>query len=205
VIVRRIKPSSLRSAAGSISNSNNSWKLEFWAEAVCSAPDGTRVLLLDGDTFLTGDPGDIWETDFDVAYTRRPAEVTRYPINAGVFAARANERSRSFMRAWLKRDREFLASRQLHDPWTRIYGGINQASLGSLIESPGEREGVNLVALECLRFNCEDTCWEAFDPERTRIVHVKSALRMHALGLSSAKTPATKNLVRLWRSAEMGV
>jgi hypothetical protein len=211
VEVRRIQTTNLRSSGGCQSHSDNSWKLEVWKDEVCSSPEGTRIVLLDADTFLTGNPGDVWEQEFDVAYTARPAGVSlKYPINAGVFAVRVNDRSRAFMRAWHQQDRTFLADRKLHYPWAHIYGGMNQASLGSMLHRPETLpemglEGVKVAALECARFNCEDTSWELFHPDRTRIVHVKSALRMNALGLSGARTPALKNLVRLWRSVELGV
>ena len=176
---------------------DNSWKLEHWARAVEAAPDGSGVLLLDTDTFVTAPLDPLWATAFDLAYTVRDAEP--FPLNGGVVAVRANERSREFMWAWHRRDREMLRDLDLREPWRRRYGGQNQAALGSLLEGP-ERERLHVEKLPCWEWNCEDLSWRRFGPG-TRIVHVHAALRATVFHFG-ATTPALVPLADLWRRRE---
>jgi hypothetical protein len=176
---------------------DNSWKLEHWARAVEEAPDGAGVLLLDADTFVTAPLDPLWGIDFDFAYTVRDSDL--FPLNGGVVAVRANERSRAFMRVWQRRDREMLRDLDLREPWRRRYGGQNQAALGSLLEGP-EVARLDVARLPCWEWNCEDLSWRRFGPG-TRIVHVHSALRATVFHFG-ATTPALVPLAALWRRRE---
>jgi len=197
--VQRIAPTTLRAASRSESHAANNWKLEHWCSAVQLAPDGARVLLVDADTFVTGNLDPLWDLDFDFAYTARDA--TRFPLNGGVVALRSSKASRSFMRLWLERDREFMRNDAAHRPWRKLYGGMNQASLGSLLETGSALTSwLNVAALPCLEWNCEDTCWDRFDPAVTKIVHVKSALRMAVFNLASSAHVA--RLTRAWKDLD---
>jgi len=60
--------------------------------------DGDRVVCLDLDTIVKDDLFRIFDDDFDVAYTSRPVPNPAYPVNAGVWAFRCNERTRRFLR-----------------------------------------------------------------------------------------------------------
>jgi len=173
----------------------NAYKLELWAELVRTAPDGSRILLIDADTFVSGCLDPLWGEEFDVAYTGRDASP--FPLNAGVIAIRAGAPARAFMREWSRLDLRLLRDSALHGLWRRKYGGINQAALGWLLESGGaETSGARVLRLPCLVWNCEDTSWSAFDPAVTKVVHVKSALRMAALGVHV--THALRPLARVW-------
>lgn len=175
---------------------DNSWKLEHWTRAVLEAPEDCGVLLMDADTFVTAPLDPLWSIDFDLAYTVRG--VARFPLNAGVMAVRANERTRRFMERWLARDRFMLKDLDYREPWRRIYGGQNQASFGSLLEGP-EVADLRVVTLPCLEWNCEDVSWSRFGPG-TRIVHVKSALRTTVFYVQVE--PTLRPLAALWRQRE---
>lgn len=197
--VRRIEEPKIHGNLGRFAGDNHR-KLEEWVAAVDVAPDGTGVLLLDADTFVCRPLDDLWDLDFDFAYTVRPPGA-RLPINAGVIAVRAGDRSRRFLHAWLDRDLAFLRrpDGDMKD-WRKRYGGQNQASLGATL-TVGFNPVPDLAvsALPCETWNCEDLCWSTFSPE-TRIVHVKSALRMDIFNLGLA--PRVKHLSDLWKALE---
>jgi hypothetical protein len=203
VSVVKVDPTTLVAASGSLSHANNSYKLQWWRDAVNDAPDGARVLLADADTFVLADLDPLWVHEFDFAYTGRDA--CQYPLNGGVVAARVSARTRQWFDAWLRRDREFLADKAAHWPWRKKYGGINQASLGSLLESDAaDRLGLSVARLPCRVWNAEDTVWGRpdFRLETTpaRVVHVKTALRMSVFGVMTH--PHLRPVVALWRQLE---
>jgi hypothetical protein len=196
--VRRIAPTVLRAASRSESHAANSWKLEHWCRVVEEAANDERILLVDADTFVTGCLDPLWDREFDFAYTAR--DTSRFPLNGGVIAVRGSERARDFMRLWVRRDRELLVNEERHRPWRKKYGGMNQASLGSLLETGSALTSwLRVEPLPCLEWNCEDTCWDRFD-SATKIVHVKSALRMAVFGLASGRK--VSRLARMWRDLD---
>ncbi len=200
VDVRKIGEPSEHGRLGRFQGDNHR-KLEEWARAVDEAPDGSGVLLLDADTFVNAPLDDLWSLDFDVAYTVRPAGA-RLPINAGVVAVRTGDLSRRFMRAWLATDAWFLRDVEAQKPWRKRYGGQNQSSLGYALESlRGFEEQFRALALPCEEWNCEDLCWRSYAPS-TRIVHVKSALRMSIFNLGVSGDPAVRRLADEWRRLE---
>lgn len=201
VNVQRIDPPEYASAMGNISHVWNTQKLERWFRVVDEAPDGARVLLIDGDTFITRTLDPIWEQPFDLAYTLRAG--THLPLNAGVVFVRVSPRTRDFMAAWWRTNLHFLRDAGAHTPWRLRYAGINQASLGYVLEKVPH--GCELLQIHCREWNCCE--WELFDPQVTRIVHVKSLLRRVVFGMVSAAVgPRTKKLhglVKMWRGLEI--
>lgn len=175
----------------------NTRKLEIWQEAVEAAPAGEVLGLLDCDLLILGDLSEIELLRFDVAYTSRPAAAP-YPLNAGVFFIRVSERSRGFLADWRALNSRMLTDPRLHEPARQRFGGINQASLGILLE----RAGVDALALPCVTWNCEDASWLSFGP-RTRIVHVKSQLRQACFG-ERALEPWSRPLVTAWKRHAYG-
>jgi len=203
VRVQAVPPTTVRAATGSESHAANWHKLRLWRDAVLAAPEGAPVLLVDADTFVTGPLDPLWEIPFDVAFTARKA--ARFPLNGGVVAVRATVAGKRFMQRWAEVDDQFLHDTPAAAPWRRVYGGYNQASLGCMLASP---EGARVVGVPCLVWNCEDTCWDQFDPAVTRVVHVKSALRMRIFGHPNICMKATKGvqgLAGLWAQEERGL
>ena len=139
----------------------------------------------------------VWDLPFDVAYTVRPRLL---PLNAGVVFVRVSDRVRAFMTAWRDENRRMLTDTQHHQVWRRRYGGINQAALGAVLESP-RTDGLAITPLPCSEWNCEDSTWRAYDPDVTRIVHLKSQLRI-ALFHGGSGGQEVRRLVTLWRALE---
>jgi len=178
----------------------NTQKMEEWNDIVQRAPNGSRLLLIDADTFFTRGITDVWRMRFDIAYTTKES---RFPFNSGVVFVRANPRVKAFFRAWAEINREMLLDARSHAPWRRKYGGINQAAFGRMLESDAATM-VQVIGLPCQEWNCEDSSWASFSPERTRIVHVKSALRRAIFSGCplSARKWGVRPLVDLWCQIE---
>ena len=192
VDVRKLQPTRLQSKSGSQSFADNHYKLAEWERVVREAPDGERLLLVDADTFVTGALDSLWDLDFSVAYTYRRS-VERFPLNGGVVAVRVGAEARRFFAAWLAKDEALFYDEAAHEPLRRKYGGMNQSSLGALLDA-GE---FALLPIPCEVWNCEDTSWSVFDPERTKLVHVKSALRLAVFDI--AINDAVRRLAKLWK------
>jgi hypothetical protein len=201
VTVAHATPRVRRCASGGIGHARNTEKMDEWRRIVMAAPDGARMLLIDVDTFIVRPLDDVWERPFDIAYTTKPAE---FPFNAGVVFLRVSPRVRAFVHDWWTVNEKFARDREAHDTWRRRFGGINQAALGAILHAPEfatMRAGVHLETLPCREWNCEDSSWAFFDAERTRVVHVKSALR-RAIFDSPSNQAGLRKLAALWRETE---
>jgi hypothetical protein len=195
--VRHISPRPLVSALGIASHVHNTQKMEYWADAVAAAPDGACLLLIDADTVILQPLDDIWHQPFDVAYTTKQS---RFPFNSGVVLVRVSPASRRFIETWRGENLRMLGDRLHHQEWRKRYGGINQASLGYALEHQLTKH-LRLLELPCVEWNCEDSAWRDFSPTRTRIVHVKSALR-RAIFQMTVTDEAVRPLIKLWQDLE---
>lgn len=185
----------------------NTKKLEHWRDAVLNAADGDRLLLIDADTAILRPLDDVWDRPFQVAYTtkrippgQRVRNVDRFKFNGGVLFVRVSSATKAFLALWADENRRMLEDPARHRPWMSRCGGINQAALGKLLHD-GALAGLDLAELPCAEWNCEDSTWPAFDPDRTRILHVKSDLRA-ACFLRYRETPELDRLTKLWRSLD---
>lgn len=178
----------------------NTQKLEEWNGTIQGAHDGACVLLIDADTFFVNPIDDIWAQDFDIAYT---VKRSKFPFNLGVIFVRVSDRTRRFFAAWTAENRNMLTAKVEHRQYRDRFGGINQASFGRILETPAVL-GVNLLGIPCSTWNCEDSAWADFDPEATRIVHVKSALRRALFDNDREATarPGVPRLVEMWKALE---
>lgn len=182
-------------------------KLLRWTEAVEAAPTGTPMLLVDCDVMILRPLDDIWERTFDVAYTSRDPHHSPIPLNAGVVFVRATDAAICFLRAWYANTKPF--KKQMQDKqsagWLHVrrkYGACDQAGLCQTLKRPPA--GATVLALPCQEWNCEDSEWRYFDA-KTRLVHIKGALRQAVLGqpLSNPKlAPIVAPLAQRWFSYE---
>lgn len=199
--VRPITPDPPRVSAINIpSLARNTEKMDEWYRIVEAAPEGDRILLCDADMFVNQPLAPVWDLSFDIAYTTKPS---KFPFNSGVVFLRVNDRSRAFVRDWWAENVRMLGDKSYHQPWRAKYGGINQAALGAILNRGG-LEGLEVLQLPCRDWNCEDSSWSTYDPKRTRLIHVKSALR-RALFQGERSRPEFIALVREWRRLEAAV
>jgi hypothetical protein len=200
VNVERLTPPEYVSAMGNPSHVWNTQKLEHWRRRVIGAPDGARVMLIDGDMLITKNLDDVWRFPFDLAYTIRTA--TRLPLNGGVVCVRVSERVRAFMDRWWKTNLRFLEDRAAHRAYRAKYAGINQASFGYLLEHG--MAGLEVHKLRCAEWNlCE---WNRHEPSEARIIHYKSTLRRATFGVAPVRAnrlpPRMQALIKRWRQEE---
>jgi hypothetical protein len=182
------------------SYTSNSAKLEAWASAVMDAEDGEGLCLMDADCMVLRDLTPIWSHGFDFAYTLR--SPGRLPLNAGVVFVRKSERIERFFLAWRDTNRKMLADRRYHAEWRPKFGGINQAALGAVLASGlASKIGVELLTVPCREWNCEDSSWQEFNPDETRVVHLKSGLRRSVFGIGSTSRQHGV-LRRIWKALE---
>jgi len=200
ISVERIEDSRLKRRDGNAGYSDNTWKLRAWADIIESAPEGDEILLVDSDVFILAPLDGIWDQEFDLLYTER-SKGAPFPINGGVVAVRVTEASRRFMRLWVRRDQELFDDFDLHREWRKRYGGMNQSSFGSLLETGHAlRSWLRLATAPCREWNaCDPVDWRDFGPH-TRIVHVKSELRMTIFQIVVDR--AFLPLAGLWTSEE---
>jgi hypothetical protein len=179
----------------------NTYKLDHWRDLVAAAEDGDRLLLVDADVAILRPLDPVWDLPFDVAYTIKPPSAGK-PFNAGVVFVRVSDRSRGFLDRWAEENRRLYADADALRPLRRVYGGLNQSALGSILTTGvPSRLGLHLRALPCAEWNLEDSGWPTFDPAVARVLHVKSALRLAVFGAGTS-TATLAPLVRLWRGLE---
>lgn len=171
--VRAIEPVARESSLKIEAHVHNAQKIEYWTSVVLGAADGEHLLLIDADVAILRPIDDVWSIDFDLAYTvkRRP-----FPFNLGVMFVRVSPAVRQFFSRWLAANLALLEQPRGHLAWRQRYGGLNQATFGQLLEEGG-LDALRLHTLPCAEWNCEESGWPSFDPGKTRILHVKGALR----------------------------
>ena len=202
VSVEEVYPRTLQSAMGNISHARNAEKAVEWERIVNAAPEGQRLLIIDVDMFVTSCLDSIWDTPFDVMITTKES---RFPWNSGVVAIRAGAKARGFFAQWTRESLRLLGNSADHQQWRKKYGGLHQAALGACLEGGMvERLGLNIARLPCDLWNCEDSGWEKFDPAVTKLVHVKSSLRLAVFHMAAGGSMArTRRLAALWRTEEI--
>lgn len=177
---------------------NNSVKLAYWNRAVQSAREGDRLLMLDADTMILRPLDDLWLTAFDLAYTVKDSKPA---FNAGVFALHVHDGTRAFMNTWVTHNDRLLEETPTKMSWQLRYGGVNQASLASVLPQAESEFGLSVSALPCHEWNCEDVSWASFGPA-TRIVHIKGDLRRMLFYGPIYRKPDLSPLSEIWRSLE---
>lgn len=191
----------LSSPLGSQGTVWNTHKLDAWCRALDGLSDGTEVLLIDADTLIVNSLDPVWDRRFDFAYTVKP-KGSRFPFNAGVIFLRLSDRVRLFMTEWRTVNRRMLDDARLYQVWRRTYGGVNQSALGKLLKE--NRFDLTIATLPCVEWNCEDSTWPAFHPERTRIIHYKGELRtaLFPMFRTNHVRGALRPMVKVWRDAQ---
>ena len=178
----------------------NTQKLDHWARRVAEAAEGDRIVLLDVDTMILRPLDDVWDREFDFAYTTKRG--ARLPFNAGVIGLRVSDRVRAFVTEWATENRRLLLQNPhkgaSHD-WRHRYAGINQGALAHILGTMGST--LRIETLPCAEWNCEDSSWASYDPATTRIVHVKSDLRVACFRPDQARG-SLMPLVEQWRTLD---
>jgi hypothetical protein len=172
--------------------SSNHYKLKEWTDWLWQQPDGQLVLISDSDMFCVRAPErELLDPVGCVGLTRRSEKL---PFNAGMIVVRTGAQARDFFDRWRGLDTRFFLNPAEHSPWRRKYAGINQASLGALLESSPEQ------AAKVHWLRCEDLnlCLPWANWSRARFVHVKSGLRKAVFG--GPPPPGTVGFLERWQA-----
>ena len=106
-----------------------SMKTLLWEKAVEEAEDRPLVLL-DGDTLVTGDVSRYFEECFDIGFTVKDEQV---PINSGVLLVKTPKNSRLFFQKWREQTIALLRDPERYDESIRLCGGIDQMAFVNII------------------------------------------------------------------------
>ena len=173
----------------------NTFKLDKWVEILENETE--NICLTDCDMLMVNPIDDVWNYDFDVAYTarRRYKETGQgIPYNGGVVFIRPNERSINFFKRWAEINREMVYDPAFHAEWRKKYAGMNQSAFGYIIEK--EKDICDFKELPCPIWNSVDESWTELNND-TKMVHIKSKLRRCCMGTN--KTNASlQRVVDLW-------
>lgn len=173
----------------------NSIKLNYWAKKI--KEESGNICLIDGDTVVIKDVSEVFDKDFDIAYTRRSVGVN-IPINGGLLFVKASDRVHDFFDKWVLTNNEMLSNKSLHALWYKKYNGINQASFGYMLEQ--YKSNLKIIELPGKIYNaCDRIDWIQVN-DMTKILHVKSELRMACI--QNIVPPQYKKAVEIWKRYE---
>lgn len=204
---------------------SNHHKFSEWVKAMDRTNDD--VILIDSDMLILRDLSDAFNDDFDIGITALPGfekflkeapvvrpgktdgQQDRLPYNGGVVFVRNNDAARGFIHKWGEIDhRMYKEDKALHTRYRLKYAGMNQASLGWMMEN---YKGVKIKFFDCREWNwCRDKWpWPSHGEPGPRILHIKSRTRKNVMmpsSLSLVEIPM-RHSVQVWRKTahECGV
>lgn len=173
---------------------DNTRKTKHHAQLVEEAADGELLCFIDADAMILGDLREAeMFGDYDLAITRNPVDIP-FRINTGVYFVRVSDKMRDWHRQWYSKCYEMLGNEELHLEYRGTFGGINQSSLGWMLQHVG---GIKVIELECQEWNCTAHRSAAFD-ERTKVAHFMHRLRDYIQRRCHPPNANIKTVVDLW-------
>jgi hypothetical protein len=171
---------------------SNHEKLKVWAKFLDES--NQDIIFLDTDMYCMRDFRYGMKRVKHIGLTYR-TPGTGFPINGGVVFVKNNEGSKNFFKEWIAADKWMYDNPEDHAPWREKYAGINQSSLGYILEE----KGMNKLAtkLQCTEFNCVEP-W--YNWRQSCLIHVKSRLRRAWQGNSNGATLSVKSCAKFLRS-----
>lgn len=155
----------------------NTIKLNYWNKELQQSSDGDHIVFLDADTLLVNPINDVFNNNFDVAYTLRTR--SKWILNAGVLFVKVNERSRAFFRRFTEINNMMFKDQSFHDLYKVKYAGMNQAAFGYMLEK--EPYHATLLPLPCGIWNACGEDWLSIN-DKTRIIHINGQARKAIFG-----------------------
>lgn len=140
----------------------NHAKLRKWVE--CIQGD---TILIDADMLCLKDISHGFDLINHIGITDREGPI---PYNGGVVFVKDTEEAKDFMQKWLEIDARMMSDAKFHRPYHKKYAGMNQSSLGWLMENGYAQYATVLPS----SFNCVEP-WS--DWKDAMLLHVKGVLR----------------------------
>jgi hypothetical protein len=125
----------------------------------------------------------IEDKEFDIAVTTRD----KIKFNTGLWFYRPSERSRLFVIEWINQTKKIMENFCRYEEFCHEHGGIDQASLFVTVKKLKRK--IKLLELPCSEWNSTQSEWKEVD-KNTRIVHIKSKLRLLCSGRIDPATSA---------------
>lgn len=127
-------------------------------------------VFIDGDTVLLGDISNVFDDDFDIAFTER-SETSPIPINVGVVFCRPSYKLEKFFNEWYEAVDFFYKNPDELKPYLNVHKGICQSGLGKILE---KEHDLKIKYLPCSIYNaCEDD-WKDKIPDDCKVIHLKN-------------------------------
>lgn len=181
----------------------NTIKINNWIDVLNEFDESDKIIFCDCDMMFKDNIADIFDYSFDIAYTER--YNFKLPINGGLIALRNNHRSQDFIRLWIETNNLLMNNRNLHRSYQRRFGGINQSSLGKVLED--KEFSANVIPVPCHIYNCCDAKDFENHFDTAKVIHIKGNLRQEILHKKidkKTKDYITKihELVKQWENIE---
>jgi hypothetical protein len=177
--------------------SSNWHKFKLWQRFIAEQPDGEHVILMDVDMVVLQDLAPAFDRQFDIGATRRTK--ANWPYNGGVVFVRVNQRTKAFLEQWAEIDERMYRDEKFHAPYSHKYKGQNQSSFGYMLEH--NTTGAEIVDFPCAVWNACNEDWSNIDDD-TRVIHLKSQLRLVALGEQTGMPSKMRRAVNEFRKYE---
>lgn len=174
---------------------SNKIKFDKWVESLEEINDD-KIIFMDCDMMVLQPLDEAFKRDFDVCITYRTK--CKLPYNGGVVFCRNNKKANEFLKVWAEIDEKMYNDRSFLEPWRAKYAGLNQASLGYLLENP-ELYDCKIKESPCSIWN---ECGENRYNDKMKCIHIKSATRRACLSNLPLKSIdwQYKEKVRIWRN-----
>jgi len=171
---------------------SNHEKLKVWARLLEESDED--IIFLDTDIYCLRDFRYGMKRVKHIGLTYR-APGQGFPINGGVVFVRNNPESKEFFQEWIAADKHLYNNPEDHAPWRLKYAGINQSSLGYIMEEKGLSKLV--TKLRCQEFNCVEpwTSWR-----QSNLIHIKGRLRRAWQGALMGQSPNVKAAAKFLRT-----
>jgi hypothetical protein len=172
---------------------SNHEKLKLWNRAVQEATE--PIILLDADMFCQRNPAPIMATVKHVGITYRD-QTSFPPINGGVVYVQPTIEAKAFFTAWVESDAALHDHPAQHAAFRSRYAGMNQASLGMIMEAGMDHL---VTRLTCSQTNCVEP-W--LNWQESAFVHVKSQALWHIFYNNAATNKNVPQIKDKWLELE---
>lgn len=180
---------------GNISFLSNTVKLREWRKQIDQATE--NVILADCDMLALKSAEEVFDLDFDIAYTER-TKTGHLPLNGGIIFVKPTEMAREFFAAFEYWNQAMYEDAKFHEKWREKYRGMNQAAFGYLLET--NVHGAKVIGVPCQKYNAVNNDWHNIDGE-TCFVHFKSELRKMILARQRPNGRYEKAMIEWYKIA----
>lgn len=175
-------------------NSNHE-KLKMWNDEVQKAEE--PIILLDADIFCTENPSHVLDKFDHVAITYRD-QTNTLPFNGGVIFVKPTPEAKQLFQDWVDADMRLFQNRAEHLKWKAKYAGMNQASLGCLMETKYVDSNV-ITKLPCSKYNLVEPWWR---PDEACFIHIKAHAGHHIFSNCKTKNQSVITVKDMWLKLE---